>query len=380
MDAKGFIPFNVPSFWGDEERNIRDVIARGNISGNGYYTKLAETMLEKMHEESKVLLTTSCTSALEMSARLLNLEPGDEVIVPAYGFVSTASAFAWNGARPVFADVDLDTMNMGLSSAEKLINQRTKAICIIHYAGFGAEPQKFKELCDERNISLIEDNAHGLGGRYRGKTLGTFGSISTLSFHETKNITCGEGGAIVLNSPNLIDRAEVLREKGTDRTLFTKGIVDKYTWRDLGSSWIPSELLAGVLVAQLNEFSEIQKSRSLIWNRYMSELFSWGATNGVSLPLKASPFEHTSHIFFLRFAEELTRDRFITHMRNELIGVVFHYQDLGQSPYARQHYSSNPSTRNSTIASQTLVRLPLYRSLDYDSVSHIINSVLKFEP
>lgn len=178
MDAKRFIPFNVPSFWGDEELNIRDVIARGNISGNGYYTKLAETMLEQMHEESKVLLTTSCTSALEMSARLLNLQPGDEVIVPAYSFVSTASAFAWNGARPVFADVDLDTMNMSLPSAEKLINQRTKAICIVHYAGFGAEPQKFKELCDESNIRLIEDNAHGLGGRYRGKTLGTFGSIS----------------------------------------------------------------------------------------------------------------------------------------------------------------------------------------------------------
>ena len=224
------IPFNRPSFEGRELDYIAETIRQGCISGGGEFTKRAEKILADQHGGSTALLTTSCTHALEMSARLLDLQPGDEVIVPSYTFVSTASAFRWNGAVPVFADSRADTLNIDPRDVERRITSRTKAICIVHYGGVGAEPAVFADLASDNGLVLIEDNAHGFGGEYGGKRLGTFGAMSTLSFHETKNLTCGEGGAIVLNDPGLVERAEILREKGTDRSQFLRGQVDKYTW------------------------------------------------------------------------------------------------------------------------------------------------------
>jgi dTDP-4-amino-4,6-dideoxygalactose transaminase len=279
------IPFNRASFVGNERMFFDDALSRGHISGNGQFTKDAEQLLTSLVGGNATLLTTSCTHALELSARLLDLKPGDEVIVPSYTFVSSASAFAINGATPVFVDVRDDTLNIDLDQTRAAITERTKAICIVHYAGVGAEPDNFSRLASERGIALIEDNAHGLGGSWQGKALGSFGMCSTMSFHETKNVTCGEGGAIALQSRELLERAEILREKGTNRSRFLRGQVDKYTWVDVGSSWVMSDLLAAVLCAQLEQFESIQNDRMRIWDTYERELADWAKKNGVRTPV-----------------------------------------------------------------------------------------------
>lgn len=357
---------------------INEAVHNGHISGNGVFTKRAEALLSQIHNDATTLLTTSCTHALEMSARLLDLQPGDEVIVPSYTFVSTASAFMWNGAKPVFADIRLDTMNLDPDSVSDLISERTRAICLVHYAGVGADPTTFAEISHTSSITLIEDNAHGLSASFDEKTLGTFGSISTLSFHETKNISCGEGGAIILNDPALVARAEVLREKGTDRSRFLRGQVDKYTWIDNGSSWVMSDLLAAVLVAQLERMDIIQQGRLAIWDRYFECLSEWGGNNNVSLPYVPENARHSAHMFYLRLPTLQDRDRFIQHMRSEGVMTVFHYQALDTSPEGLRIGGGDAHCPNSKIASDTLVRLPLFNELTASDQNQVIDAALKF--
>lgn len=371
------IPFNRPMFSGNELKYIKQSISNGSISGNGGFTKQAEQMLSSLHEGARVLLTTSCTHALEMSARLIDLQPGDEVIVPSYTFVSTASAFMWNGARPVFADSRSDTLNVDFDDVSRLISPRTKAICLVHYAGVGADPVRFAELAKDRGITLIEDNAHGLGGKYDGRILGTFGSMSTLSFHETKNVTCGEGGALVINDPNLVERAEILREKGTNRSRFLRGQVDKYTWVDLGSSWVLSDILAAVLVAQLERFEQIQEQRTALWSRYYHELKDWSNELGVTLPVISENSSNTGHMFQLRFPNEVQRNAFIDHMRQQDIMSVFHYQALHESPFARE-LGSQHECQVASRAARDLVRLPLFNTMSERDQDLVIKSAISF--
>jgi len=373
------IPFNKASIGQQEFGNIARAVEDGHISGNGPFTKEAEELLQKIHSGSRSLLTTSCTHALELSARLLDLSPGDEVIVPAFTFVSTASAYVWNGARPVFADIRDDTLNMDLESAIDRMSSRTKAICLVHYAGVGADPRSFAKLCEDRGLTLIEDNAHGLGASYDGRNLGTFGSFSTLSFHETKNITCGEGGAIVLNDSNFIERAEILREKGTNRSALSRGAVSKYTWLENGSSWVPSDVLAAILVAQLARLDEITRRRTSIWDRYQSELHDWALSNDVRLPAIPEAAQHPAHIFHLRLPSEAQRSAFIDFLRGYGIHAVFHYQSLNNSPAGRQAAPSYQACPVAEHVSETLVRLPLYTNLTNDQVDHIVETVQRFQ-
>ena len=371
------IPFNRASFHGNERTYMEQAITDGSISGNGSFTREAEAALSRLHGGASALLTTSCTHALEMSARLLDLQPGDEIIVPSYTFVSTASAFMWNGARPVFADSRADTLNIDPEDVERLITPRTKAICIVHYAGVGADPKVFADLAASRKVRLIEDNAHGLGGTYDGQTLGTFGDMSTLSFHETKNLTCGEGGALIINDPSLVERAEILREKGTNRARFLRGQVDKYTWVDIGSSWVMSDMLAAILTAQLERFDEIQEQRLLLWNRYQDGLIAWADHADVTLPRIPPESAHTAHMFHLRFASLERRDAFITHMHDRGVQTVFHYQALHESPIGLSLHEQHASPVASQ-ASRTLVRLPLFYDLSAADQQLIIDAAQAF--
>jgi len=372
------ISFNQAKFEQRESDLFAGALKGGHISGNGPMTERAERLLEIAHGSGRSLLTTSCTHALEMSARLLRLEPGDEVIVPSYTFVSTASAFLMYGGRPVFADVREDTLNLDFDRVVDALSPRTKAICIVHYAGVAAEPDRFAELCAERGITLIEDNAHGLFGKFRDRPLGTFGSMSTMSFHETKNITCGEGGALHLNDKSLVERAEILREKGTDRSRFFRGEVDKYTWVDVGSSWVLSDLLAGVLLGQLERWEQIQIQRTAIWSRYASELIDWARANGVRLPSIPDGAHHPAHLFHLRLRSGADRDRFIELLKRNDVNSVFHYQALHLSEIGRRLGGQPGQCPVSEDAADTLVRLPLHLGMSDTDVDRVVDSVMQF--
>jgi len=374
------IPFNRAAFDGNELSYLATAIAEGHVSGNGPFGKAAEAALETGHGAARALLTTSCTHALELAALLLELTPGDEVIVPSYTFVTTASAFMLHGATPVFADVQPDTLCLDPASVEAAITDRTRAICLVHYGGVAADMDRLGALADRHGLTLIEDNAHGLYGRYRGQVLGTFGAMSTLSFHETKNITCGEGGALVINDPAKTDRAEVLREKGTDRSRFLRGQVDKYTWVDIGSSWVLSDLLGGVLLGQLERFETIQARRYQIWNRYHDSLRQWASDHGVITPFIPPESDHTAHLYHLRFADQHQRDAFIAHLRQQGVMAVFHYQALHLSTVGQRLGGRPGLCPVAEQAAATLVRLPLFVGLTGTEQSQIIDAVLSFKP
>jgi dTDP-4-amino-4,6-dideoxygalactose transaminase len=315
-----------------------------------------------------------------MSALLLNLKAGDEVIVPAFTFVSTASAFMLCGAKPVFVDVRHDTLNINPESVEAAITERTRAICVVHYGGVACEMEKLTKIAKQYDLDLIEDNAHGLFAKYKDQYLGTFGSLATQSFHETKNITCGEGGALIVNDPNLAERAEILREKGTDRTKFLRGQVDKYTWVDVGSSWVISDLLAAILCGQLDRADEIYEKRMRIWNRYNFELADWATNNNVTTPVVPEECEHTGHVFFLRLPTGDSRDRLIGHLRDHGILAVFHYQPLHLSKVGRSLGGREGQFPVTEKAGDCLVRLPLFNSLSDTEQSHVIETVTEFRP
>ena len=374
------IPFNRADIGKHDLELLSDSISAGHISGNGPFTKQAEARITEILGNDKTLLTTSCTHALEMAALLLRLQPGDEVIVPAFTFVSTASAFMLYGAKPVFVDVRQDTLNIDVDQVEAAITSRTKAICVVHYGGIACEMERLVKISRDNNLVLIEDNAHGLFAKYKGKYLGTFGSLATQSFHETKNITCGEGGALIINDPSLSERAEILREKGTDRTKFLRGQVDKYTWVDVGSSWVISDLLAAILYGQLLRADEIYLQRIKIWSRYHNELESWASSNSVIAPTVPDGCEHTGHVYHLRFQRGIQRDKFIEHLKNLGIYAVFHYQPLHLSTVGRSIGGKDGQCPITENAGDCLVRLPLFNTMTEDEQSHVIDSVKDFNP
>lgn len=372
------IPFNRASFDGNELIYLQQAITGGHVSGNGPFTKRVENELERRLGCGRALLTTSCTHALEMAALLLNFQRGDEVIVPSYTFVSSAGAFLLHGGTPVFVDVDHETLNIDADAVELAITERTRAIVAVHYGGVGADLDRLVSICARYGLMLIEDNAHGLSGTYRGRPLGTFGALATQSFHETKNITCGEGGALIVNDLSLVERAEILREKGTDRSRFLRGQVDKYTWVDLGSSWVLSDLLAGVLLGQLERIDTIQGRRHNIWDRYEAELVDWAQDNKVMLPYVPIDREHTAHLFYLRLPDLDARDRLIAHLRRHDILAVFHYQPLHLSEFGSSCGRQAGECRVSEVAGETLLRLPLYPALTDAEQARVVEVVRSF--
>jgi dTDP-4-amino-4,6-dideoxygalactose transaminase len=374
------IPFNRADITDSDAELLTEAIKRGHISGNGSFTKTAESLLAAAVNAPRALLTTSCTHALEMSALLTSVGPGDEVIVPSFTFVSSASAFLLFGATPVFVDVEQDTLNINPIAIEKAITPRTKAICVVHYGGIAANLDKILEIAREKNLAVIEDNAHGLFSTYKGKELGSFGNLATQSFHETKNITCGEGGALLINDESLIERAEILREKGTDRTKFLRGQVDKYTWVDIGSSWVMSDMLAAILCGQLERAGDINAQRIAIYNRYDTELHQWAEKHGVVTPFHPANTTHTAHVYHLRFKAGEMRDRFIAHLAERQIGAVFHYQPLHLSKIGRRLGGVVGDCPVTEHAGDCLVRLPLFNTLTIDEQSRVIDAVQSFKP
>jgi dTDP-4-amino-4,6-dideoxygalactose transaminase len=372
------ISFNKPCFEGKELVYIAEAINRGHISGDGYFTQQCSEFFEKEFNCHRVLLTTSCTHALEMAAILLDLAPGDEVIVPSFTFVSTANAFALHGAKIVFADICPDTLNIDPVLLEGLITDKTRAIVPVHYAGVGCEMDAIMEIAARYDLVVIEDNAHGLFGKYKGQYLGTFGQMSTLSFHETKNFTCGEGGTLFLNDSSLVQRAEIIREKGTNRGQFFRGEVDKYTWMEIGSSYLPSDMLAGFLYAQLQERQHIMEHRSRIWNTYHEGLAEWAETKGIQLPHVPSYCDHSSHMFYLMMPSLEIRQSFIDYMKSHGIHCVFHYLPLHLSKMGLEYGGQVGQCPICENVSDRLVRLPFYNKLSNDEQAYIIDKIRAF--
>jgi dTDP-4-amino-4,6-dideoxygalactose transaminase len=370
------IPFNKASVEGRELEYVRQAIDNGHISGDGAFTKRAHEMLgAALGGVPCVLLTTSCTDALEMSALLLDLQPGDEVIVPSFTFVSGVNAYVLRGATPVFADIRPDTLNIDEAQVERLVTPRTKAIIPVHYAGVGCELDVLLDVARRHGISLVEDNAHGLFGAYRGRNLGTFGRMATQSFHETKNINCGEGGALVINDPSLIERAEIIREKGTNRSRFFRGQVDKYTWVDLGSSFLPSDMLAAYLVGQLEQAVVIQDKRRRVWERYHRELRDWAARHDARQPFVPEHCRQPYHMYYLLLPSLAQRQSLIAHLRAHDIYAVFHYLPLNASEMG-QRFGARPGDCPVTEAvSDQLVRLPLYNNLSEGDQTRVIEAL-----
>jgi len=374
------VPFNRPSLVGTEYRYIAQALENGHISGDGAFTRRCHALLEQTLGVERALLTTSCTHALEMSALLLDAKSDDEVIVPSFTFVSTINAFVLRGARPVFADIRPDTLNIDEAQLEPLITPRTRAILVVHYAGVGCEMDEILEIAGRHGIAVIEDNAHGLFGKYRGRTLGGLGRLATLSFHETKNITCGEGGALLINAPELVERAEIIREKGTNRAKFFRGQVDKYTWVDVGSSYLPSDLLAAYLLAQLEAAESIQERRKAIWETYARDLGEWASANATRLPIVPEHCEQPFHMFYLLLPSLKERQRFIEHMREAGILSVFHYQPLHLSRMGRRYGGKPGDCPVTEDLSDRLVRLPFYTSLSTQDQALVIKTVTSFRP
>ena len=369
------IPFNRPSLSGDELKYLAEAIRIGHISGDGPFTLRCQAFLERELGVRKALLATSCTHALELAALLLDLKDGDEVIVPAFSFVSTANAFVLRGAQLIFGDIRRDTLNLDERKLPDLITPNTRAIVPVHYAGVACEMEAILEVARRGNLSVIEDNAHGLFGRYRGKFLGTFGCLAAQSFHETKNVTCGEGGALLINDERFIERAEVIRQKGTDRARFFRGEVDKYTWVDLGSSYAPSDLLAAFLLAQFEAHEQIQESRRRIWERYFDELKDWAEWNDVRLPVVPADCDQAYHLFYLLLPSLPGRQRFITHLKERGILSVFHYVPLHNSEMGRRYGGAPGACPAAEMVSDRLVRLPFYNQLGETEQSRVIDTI-----
>ena len=369
------IPFNRPTTVGKETEYMQQALQNSHISGDGQFTKKAHALLEETLGVPKVLLTTSCTHALEMSALLLDLKEGDEVIVPSFTFVSTVNAFALRNATPVFADVRPDTLNLDESKLEALITPRTRAIVVVHYAGVGCEMDAILEIADRHGIPVVEDNAHGLFGKYKGKQLGTFGVMATQSFHETKNFTSGEGGALLINDPKYIEEAEILREKGTNRSRFFRGQVDKYTWVNVGSSYLPSDMLAGFLLAQLEEREHIQSKRKQIWETYYKELGAWAEENHVQMPFVPAHCEQTYHMFYMLFPNLETRQAAIAHLKERGIQAVFHYLPLHLSPMGEKYGGKAGDCPVTEQVSDRLLRLPFFTNLTEEDQARVIEAL-----
>jgi len=372
------IPFNRPSIVGNELEYIQQSIAAGHISGDGTFTKKCHSLLEQILGVPKSLLTTSCTHALEMAALLLQIKPGDEVIFPSFTFVSTVNAFILRGARPIFVDIRRDTLNLDENLLEAHISPKTCAIVAMHYAGIACEMDPIMQISKHFNLAAVEDNAHGLFGKYKGRFLGTFGCMATQSFHETKNISCGEGGALIINDPAYIERAEIIREKGTNRNRLFRGLVDKYTWVDIGSSYLPSDMLAAYLYAQLESWAAIQAKRKCIWEAYDVALRDWAEKNSIRRPIIPSHCEQAYHLYYLLLPNLEQRQAFISYLREKGILAVFHYLPLHLSQMGLRFGGQIGDCPVTEEVSDRLVRLPLFYDLQPDEQSYIIDCIQGF--
>lgn len=374
------IPFNKPALIGNEIELIRDAISSGKISGNGKYTNLCQDLLNKRYGFSKTLLTTSCTDALEMAAILLNLREGDEVIMPSYTFVSTANAFILRGARVIFVDSEDSNPNMDPQKIREAITPKTKAVVIVHYAGFACDMDAIMEIVRSNGLYLVEDAAQAIDNYFIGRNgeqipLGSFGHVSAFSFHETKNVNCGEGGALVINDKDLHTRSEIIWEKGTNRSSFFRGEVDKYGWVDIGSSFLPSELNAAFLYAQLQNIEKIQDKRKALYNRYAAALS--GLKDRVSLTYEPAYSTNNAHIFYILCADLAERTELISFLKSNNILSVFHYLPLHSSPYY-DGKQQNRDLPNALKFSERLVRLPLFFELSEEEVDYIVSCILNF--
>ena len=354
------IPFNKPYMTGRELWYIAQAHANGHLSGDGPFTKRCHTWLERHTGATEALLTHSCTAALEMAALLLDLKPGDEVIMPSYTFVSTANAFVLRGAVPVFVDIREDTLNIDERLIEAAITPRTKAVCVVHYAGVSCEMDPILDIARKHGLRIVEDAAQAIFSRYKGRPLGGIGDFGCLSFHETKNLISGEGGALLVRDPVEASRAEILREKGTNRSQFFRGQVDKYTWVDVGSSYLPSELIAAFLQAQIEEGEAINQRRIDIWDRYHAWAQAHEATGRLRRPVVPAHCEHNAHMYYLLLPDLQARTNFIARMKEAGVGTVFHYVPLHNSPAGLRHGRTVGSLDITLSTSDRLVRLPLW--------------------
>lgn len=372
------IPFNRPYVDARTLEYLHEAIEQRHHSGDGAFTKRCHALLEQALGVPKALLTTSCTHALEMAALLLDLGPGDEVILPSFTFVSTANAFVLRGATPVFCDIRPDTLNLDEREVARRVSRRTKAVVPVHYAGVACEMDELLRIAQGCGAAIVEDNAHGLFGRYRSRPLGTLGALATQSFHATKNISCGEGGALLINDERLVERAEIIREKGTNRSRFFRGQVDKYTWVDRGSSYLPAEPLAAMLLAQLEAHETIQSARRRAWERYDGALRDWAARRGVRRPVVPAHCEQSFHMYYLLMPTLDERTRFIAHLKERGVSAVFHYLPLHSSPMGRRFGGQSGDCPVTERVSDTLVRLPLYAELTENEQARVVDAVCAF--
>ncbi len=369
------IPFNRSAVIGRELDYIAEAMRLGQVAGDRAFSKRCQALLEQALGVPRAMVTTSCTHALEMAALLLDIQAGDEVIVPAFTFVSTANAFALRGARIVFADSRADTLNLDETRIEALITPRTRAIVPVHYAGVGCEMDAILAAAGRHGVAVVEDNAHGLFGKYRDRWLGTFGVMATQSFHETKNITCGEGGALLLNDPRLVERSEIIREKGTDRSRFFRGQVDKYTWVDIGSSYVMSDVLAAFLFGQIEQWQAIQARRQAIWETYDRELRGWCAANGVRQPVVPAHCAQAYHMYYLMFPSLAARQQAIAWLKQQQITAVFHYIPLHTAPMGLRFGGRPGACPVAETASDRLLRLPFFNAMTDAELERVIETL-----
>jgi len=372
------IPFNHSSVMGRELDYITEALKIGQIAGDQSFTQRCQRLLEEALQVPKALLTTSGTHALELAAMLLDLQPGDQVIVPSFTFVSTVNAFVLRGACPIFTDIRRDTLNMDEAQVERLVTPRTKVIVPVHYAGVGCEMDVIMDVASRHGIAVVEVNAHGLFGRYRGRKLGTFGDFSAQSFHETKNFTCGEGGALLLNDTRYIERAEILREKGTNRARFFRGQVDKYTWVDIGSSYVMSDVLAAFLYGQLEVWQQIQHKRRRVWEYYDRHLGDWARERGIRRPVVPPHCDQAYHMYYLLLPSQEQRTALIEHLKKRGILSVFHYMPLHLSVMGRKFGGKPGACPVTEDVSQRLLRLPFYNTLSELQQEKVVAALLEF--
>ena len=369
------VPFTRSAIMGQEEAYLAEALRQRHLSGDGPFTKRCHALLEGRLGVPKALLTTSGTHALEMAALLLDLQPGDEVIVPSYTFVSTVNAFVLRGAVPVFADIRPDTCNLDERALASLVTPRTRAIVPVHYAGVACEMDEILRVAARHGLAVVEDNAHGLFGTYRGRELGTLGVVAAQSFHDTKNFSAGEGGALLVNDPALAERAEIVREKGTNRSRFFRGQVDKYSWVDVGSSYLPSELVAAFLLGQLEAEGRIQAHRRRLWEAYHRELADWCRAVGAVPPAVPAHCGPSWHLYYVLMPDLDARTRLIAHLRERGITAVFHYLPLHTSEYGRRFGGRAGALPVCEDVSDRLLRLPLYNDMSDDDLDHVLHAL-----
>ena len=372
------IPFNIPPYVGKEEEYIKEAIASKKICGDGAFTKKCNAFLEEYTGTTKALLTTSCTHATEMAAILADIQPGDEVIMPSYTFVSTADAFVLRGAKAVFVDIRPDTMNIDENLIEDAITEKTKAIVPVHYAGVACEMDKIMEIAKRHNLLVIEDAAQGVDSKYKGKSLGTMGDYGCFSFHETKNLSMGEGGALLIRDQKNVERAEIVREKGTNRAKFFRGQIDKYTWVDAGSSYLPSELNAAYLYAQLENIHEIQNNRMNSWNYYYELLSPLEQQGKIELPVIPEGCEHNAHMFYIKAKDLEERTALSAFLKENDITASFHYIPLHSAPAGEKFGRFHGEDVYTTKESERLLRMPMYYGLKKEEIEYVCDKVKAF--